>query len=76
MITVASPSIGTRENNMLTPQEYVAYDGIRCPFCESNTAETIGSLESNHGMVFQDCECRDCGKQWTDEYSLTGYSTE
>jgi len=56
-----------------TSEEYVATGGVICPFCESSNIRGA-SLESSHGHVYQDCECDDCGKEWTDEYVLTGYS--
>ena len=58
--------------NQMTPEQYTACGGVRCPFCNSHDIEA-GSTTVEQGKIYQDVECNACGKEWTDEYKLTGY---
>lgn len=57
----------------MTPEQeakYIRERGCRCPFCGS--ADISGdSVEVNEGFAMQEIGCPQCGKQWTDVYTLT-----
>lgn len=53
-------------------KEYVDNDGMTCPYCEHNDIEGNGGLSIEYNKVFQDVKCLECGKYWTDIYTLTG----
>lgn len=48
---------------------YLATRGLLCPFCETDNIEG-GSVEVNDGGAMQECNCADCGEEWTDIYKL------
>jgi predicted Zn-ribbon and HTH transcriptional regulator len=50
---------------------YLSLNGTICPFCKS---ENIGGgdFDTGNTMVFLPIRCDNCGKEWTDEYTLTG----
>lgn len=53
----------------LTDEEYLAHDGVRCPFCRSR--DIVGeSVEINVGSATQDVYCNVCEAEWYDEYKL------
>ena len=57
----------------MTEKQYVDISGSRCPFCGSENVE--GESFDHYGEgVSQDIECLDCGKKWTDDYALAGYT--
>jgi len=61
----------------LTKEEvdkYVGVHGVYCPFedCGSRNIEGYGSFDMDANSAWQDIHCNDCGRSWTDEYSLTG----
>ena len=49
---------------------YLATRGLNCPFCKTGNIEG-GSVEINDGGAMQECNCTDCGEDWTDIYMLT-----
>ena len=55
---------------MFTSEEYVALDGIKCPFCGSID---ISADEWNAEGSSQAVHCDNCGKFWWDIYELKGY---
>ncbi len=61
---------------MLSQEEYVKSSGTKCPHCSSANVYTTGNLEVNYNMAVQPVKCRSCDKEWTDEYTLTGFSAE
>ena len=51
---------------------YVKQEGVICPYC-GGTVIAVGPIEvMDGGRAQQDCDCLDCPKSWTDEYTLTG----
>jgi DNA-directed RNA polymerase subunit RPC12/RpoP len=53
---------------------YLAAKGNRCPFCNSKTisADYAGSSDGvSSDKIYQEVECNDCCKKWTDTYTLT-----
>ena len=61
---------------MISNEEYIKNGGVRCPFCKSDDIRTVGSLESCGINAFQSVACNCCGKNWTDEYTFTGFSED
>jgi len=59
---------------VLTPQEYVDQAGVRCPYCDSEDIRTVGTLTACGTVGMQGVQCNDCGREWDDVYSLTGWS--
>lgn len=56
----------------MTPAQYVALGGVRCPFCGSS--EICGaSFEADAGGATQEVGCNDCDASWLDTHTLTGY---
>lgn len=51
---------------------YIALSGQRCPFCDSTQIQAGEMGVPNYDRAYQDVECLDCKKTWTDEYKLTG----
>lgn len=52
---------------------YVKIHGSQCPFCYSNYIEG-GHTEVDAAGAFQEIKCLTCGREWIDEYKLTGYN--
>ena len=57
----------------MSDEQYVEYIGTKCPFCRS-TQTTGGEVEIDDGVARQVVSCDYCDKEWTDSYSLTGYT--
>ena len=57
----------------LTNDQYIQEGGTRCPFCGSHD---IAGQEINidAGAAWQDVCCNECGNEWQDTYTLTGYA--
>ena len=57
---------------MLTEQEYVYKQGAVCPVCGSANL-TVDNMDVDGAEGSQPVSCDDCGREWTDNYQLTGY---
>ena len=58
----------------MTNQEYVAHNGILCPFYKEGRAEDEGKpYRWDNGIVRQKSVCSKCDSTWVEEYSLSGY---
>ena len=57
---------------MIDEKKYLERGGICCPFCGS-TAVAGGHIVAQHTNAWAEVECEDCGAQWRDVYSMTGY---
>ena len=54
-------------------ENYIKGDGLECPYCGCNDLSVGRIGEPSDGAVaFQNIECCDCHKEWTEEYTLTG----
>jgi hypothetical protein len=58
---------------MMRDAEYVAKRGGRCPLCASKNICAIEEIQRDSDRARCHIECHDCGKLWTDEYTLVGY---
>lgn len=52
-------------------EKYLKKGGVRCPYCNSDNINTIGSLLEKYGKAAQDVQCLSCGKMWIDIYTLS-----
>lgn len=59
---------------MLSQKEYIKNPN-RCPVCEAETIEA-GSTEISGNQCHQYVYCLDCGCEWFDVYTLTGFLLE
>lgn len=57
----------------MSQRRYVKCGGICCPFCGGGNIEG-GPVEIDGGDAWQEITCADCEADWTDHYTLTGYS--
>lgn len=57
-------------------EDYLRLGGCICPFCKSRDLFTKGSPELQESGVEQNVGCEACGKEWTEEYALTGFTEE
>jgi transposase-like protein len=51
-------------------KKYVDRQGLYCPYCDSMELQ-VGHLSSEESGVYINIVCRDCGKEWTEEFTLT-----
>lgn len=58
-----------------TKKEYIEGKGRFCPFCKCETLEG-DAIEIDDGLALQLITCNDCGKQWTDIYTLSDVKEE
>lgn len=49
---------------------YLACRGSVCPVCESHDISG-GHVEINDGFAWQNVDCKACGAEWQDGYTLT-----
>jgi len=54
--------------------DYVAKGGTECPFCRCGGNLHTGELSGpdSNATAYLNVKCLDCGKEWTDVYTLTG----
>jgi len=64
---------GTFDWNDFTSKDYAKTCGEFCPFCGSLNVDTTGSLDHCAHAIYQGCRCVSCKKEWTDDYTLTGF---
>lgn len=58
----------------MTPEQYAAQCGLRCPNCKSAALSGDGGgFGFKAGGVCLRVSCNDCGAEWEDQYKLTGY---
>ena len=57
---------------------YLKFHGCACPFCESPRLEsgTIYVDDYVDDGLYTHVTCTNCGKKWTDHYSLTNITVE
>lgn len=57
----------------MTDEEYVACNGLRCPFCGAENTMGAGQFTVDRGQASQQVFCHECGNAWEDIYKLIGY---
>lgn len=62
----------------ISPADYAKRnnaDGTKCcPHCNSESVD-YGSVDCTKGEYTQVVFCHDCGAEWEDVYTMTGYRT-
>jgi transposase-like protein len=58
----------------LTNEQYVNALGQVCPYCGSDHVEAVGQFEVSCLNAYQNVICQTCETEWTDEYTLIGYT--
>lgn len=71
------------ESKRMTDAEYVECSGSKCPYCGSSHIFTEGQVEVSGTVAYQNVKCGSdevgyygCGAEWTDEFSLVGYTAQ
>ena len=62
----------------MSSEEYVNSFGVACPCCrKTEGVQAEGNVEISFNSAYQNIVCVEslggCGKEWTDEYPLTGF---
>jgi len=52
-------------------EKYLKKQGNTCPYCNSKDIRTIGPAMADCNYLTRDIQCLDCGKMWTDIYTLS-----
>ena len=60
---------------MMTDEEYIQQAGSKCPFCLSNQV-SADRPEADGDYAWAECSCGDCRMQWSDVYTLTGFTPD
>jgi len=59
---------------MNTNQQHIDNGGTQCPYCNSQDI-TGEDIHIEAGAAWQEVSCNDCGQEWQDTYTLTGYAS-
>ena len=54
--------------------EYVNSGGAECPFCRSGRLDATNQKIKPEGVIFFDCACKRCLREWKEQYTLTNIS--
>ena len=57
-------------------QKYLKHEGLICPVCESKNFAEVERPDGDSNILTSSCVCDDCGKRWTDFYTLTDVQLE
>ena len=61
----------------MSEKTYVKHGGLNCPFCHSEeSVSSVDQMDVDGDIGMQVVKCHRCGKQWTDKWSLVGYSAD
>lgn len=58
---------------MNTNQQHIDNGATQCPYCNSYNIEGQ-EINIDSGSAWQDVSCNECGQEWQDTYTLTGYA--
>jgi hypothetical protein len=58
------------QKRKLSDEEYIADDGVSCPYCGKPGTQNDGSFEMDGPTVWQNNSCNLCGAEWEDWYQL------
>ncbi|WP_321817029.1 MULTISPECIES: hypothetical protein [unclassified Paraburkholderia] len=72
-ITIEAAPRWTPAAGPMTNAQYTAFRGVRCPSCGSSDVSG-GFVNIEEGSASQTLCCGECGAEWTDTYTLTGYA--
>lgn len=65
-----------RSRRILKNKEFRAFDGLKCPYCESsNIGGTERFRQTEDGKVLKAGFCLDCNMRWYEVYKLTGWES-
>jgi len=55
-------------------KKYIKSGGVQCPYCDSPDIEGKGLryVSFTEDQAYEEVECNDCHKEWTDNYKLIG----
>jgi len=62
----------TMMNSVMTNEEYIEAGGLLCPYCRSNGITGQG-FDGEGRSVWSEIHCINCGADWMDLYTLTGF---
>jgi transcription elongation factor Elf1 len=63
------------ETRIMTVEEYIAINGVRCPKCRNE--HIISSMvDVDAGVASQGNVCNNCGLSWHDEYKLVNMTID
>ena len=57
---------------MISNEEYLKESVLICPVCKSMNI-SADNIEVDGMQAWSNCCCKDCGSEWSDEYSLVRY---
>lgn len=56
---------------------YLKSGGHRCPFPDCGSNDLVaGETDTQDDFIFRNVTCQGCGREWTDEYLLSGVTFE
>lgn len=55
---------------------YIKHKGAVCPFCQTLSTEELEAPLWKNGKVQRDMHCGECGRVWTEVYTLTDVKYE
>lgn len=56
-------------------EEHLKSRGAACPWCRSASLKA-GRIEVDGDSAWQPVTCESCGKSWTDDYRLSGFTPD
>lgn len=62
----------SEKDQMMTVEEYVAANGLLCPYCRKGGVYAASGVEMDVGVGSQVIFCPSCQRTWTDILTLTG----
>lgn len=65
-----------KNSEPMTNEMYVEVKGTLCPFCRCKGLEAHGGIDVDGETAWLDIFCPNCGKEYQDIYTLTGYIAE
>ena len=57
----------------MTSEEYVEYNGLRCPVCGKRNCMDAQGVDIIGSEAIQEVTCTNCGSAWYDVYKLERY---
>ena len=60
----------------MTNEEYVAKQGLVCPYCGSVAIFAVGDMGAEADEAWGEVECLSCCRKWRDVFKLVGWVSE